>query len=61
MARTYDVIVVGCGSVGVPSAYYLAAKGLKVLGLERRSAAGQGENKAAIPARDVHVEGKPRD
>jgi sarcosine oxidase subunit beta len=48
MARTYDVIVVGCGSVGVPSAYYLAAKGLKVLGLERRSAAGQGENKAAI-------------
>jgi sarcosine oxidase subunit beta len=55
MARTYDVIVVGCGSVGVPSAYYLAAKGLKVLGLDRRSAVGQGDNKAAIGgARATH-------
>lgn len=44
----YDVIVVGAGSVGVPSAYYLANRGLKVLVLERRSAVGQGDNKAAI-------------
>jgi sarcosine oxidase subunit beta len=45
---TYDAIVVGAGSVGVPSAWALARRGLKVLILERRSAVGQGENKAAI-------------
>jgi sarcosine oxidase subunit beta len=45
---SFDVIVVGGGSVGVPSAHYLAARGLKVLVLERRPAVGQGENKAAI-------------
>ncbi|MBW2529432.1 MAG: FAD-binding oxidoreductase [Deltaproteobacteria bacterium] len=48
MADTYDVIVVGAGSVGVPSAYYLAKRGLRVLLLDRRSAVGQGDNKAAI-------------
>ncbi len=48
MAETYDAIVVGGGSVGMPSAYYLAERGLKVLVLERRSAVGQGDNKAAI-------------
>ena len=45
---TFDVIVVGGGSVGVPSAYYLAKRGLKVLVLERCPAVGQGQNKAAI-------------
>ena len=44
----YDVIVVGGGSVGVPSAYELARRGLSVLVLERRPAVGQGDNKAAI-------------
>ena len=44
----YDVIVVGAGSVGNPTALSLAAAGLKVLVLERRSAPGQGDNKAAI-------------
>lgn len=48
MAGTYDAIVVGGGSVGVPSAYYLARRGLKVLVVDRRPAVGQGENKAAI-------------
>lgn len=48
MASTYDAIVVGGGSVGVPSAFYLAQRGLKVLVLDRRSAVGQGENKCAI-------------
>ena len=46
--KTYDVIVVGCGSVGNPTAYHLAEAGMKVLVLERRPAAGQGDNKAAI-------------
>ncbi len=44
----YDVIVVGCGSVGNPTAYHLAKAGLKVLVLDKRTAAGQGENKTAI-------------
>ena len=48
MSRRYDAIVVGGGSVGVPSAYYLAQRGLKVLVLDRRPAVGQGDNKAAI-------------
>jgi len=46
--KTYDAIVVGGGSVGVPSAYNLAKRGLKVLVIDRRSAVGQGDNKAAI-------------
>jgi sarcosine oxidase, subunit beta len=45
---TFDAIVVGGGSVGVPSAWELSKRGLKVLVLESRSAVGQGENKAAI-------------
>jgi sarcosine oxidase subunit beta len=47
-SHTYDAIVVGAGSVGVPSAYYLAKRGLRVLVIDRRPAVGQGENKAAI-------------
>ena len=44
----YDAIVVGSGSVGNPTACFLAKTGLRVLVLERRSASGQGDNKAAI-------------
>lgn len=44
----YDVIVVGCGSVGNPTAFQLAQAGLKVLVLDRRASAGQGDNKTAI-------------
>jgi len=45
---TYDVIVVGAGSVGNPTACFLAQAGLRVLVIERRAASGQGDNKAAI-------------
>ena len=48
LGSVYDVIVVGAGSVGNPAAWRLAGAGLKVLVLERRAAAGQGDNKAAI-------------
>jgi len=48
MKNNYDVIVVGAGSVGNPTAFALAKKGLKVLVIEKRSASGQGDNKAAI-------------
>ncbi len=46
--KSFDAIVVGGGSVGVPSAYNLAKRGLKVLLIDRRPAVGQGDNKAAI-------------
>lgn len=35
MATTYDVIVVGLGSMGSSAAYHLARRGVRVLGLER--------------------------
>lgn len=46
--RSWDVIVVGAGSVGTPTACFLARAGLKVLAIDRRAAAGQGDNKSAI-------------
>ncbi len=44
----YDVIVVGAGSVGNPTALQLSQAGLQVLVIDYRSSAGQGENKTAI-------------
>ena len=46
--KTYDVIVIGAGSVGVPAAWAMARSGLSVLVLERLASPGQGSNKAAI-------------
>ena len=45
---TYDVIIVGAGSVGVPTAMALAEKGLKPLVIDMHASPGQGENKHAI-------------
>lgn len=44
----FDAIVIGAGSVGNPTAYFLAREGLRVLVLDELSASGQGQNKAAI-------------
>ncbi len=44
----YDVIVIGAGSVGVPTAYFLAKRGKKVLCIDKNASSGQGQNKAAI-------------
>ena len=44
----YDVIVIGAGSVGNPTAYFLAEEGLKVLTIDELASSGQGQNKAAI-------------
>ena len=44
----YDVIVVGAGSIGVPTAMALAESGVKTLVLDRNPSPGQGENKKAI-------------
>jgi len=46
--KNFDAIVLGAGSIGAPTAYYLAKKGLKVLVLESVPSVGQGSNKRAI-------------
>ena len=48
MKQHYDVIVMGAGSVGVPTAYFLTEMGYSVLCLDKHASAGQGQNKAAI-------------
>ena len=48
MPEEFDVIVIGAGSVGNPTAYFLAREGLRVLVLDELAASGQGQNKAAI-------------
>ncbi|MFA6317727.1 MAG: FAD-binding oxidoreductase [Elusimicrobiota bacterium] len=47
-AKTYDLVVIGAGSVGVPVALYGRRAGLSVLVLDRLASPGQGENKSAI-------------
>jgi len=45
---TYDVIIAGAGSVGVPTAMALAQLGIKPLVIDMHPSPGQGENKHAI-------------
>ena len=45
---SYDVIVAGAGSVGVPTAMSLAELGIKALVIDMHPSPGQGENKHAI-------------
>ena len=44
----YDVIIVGAGSVGVPTAMSLAELGIRPLVIDMHPSPGQGENKHAI-------------
>ena len=44
----FDVIVIGAGSVGVPTAMALGEKGFRTLVLDWRPSQGQGQNKHAI-------------
>lgn len=46
--NNYDVIIAGAGSVGTPTAYYMAKAGLKVLVIDQLASSGQGSNKHAI-------------
>ena len=45
---TYDVIIIGAGSVGTPVSFFLAEAGLKTLVIEKFASVGQGSNKSAI-------------
>jgi sarcosine oxidase, subunit beta len=44
----YDVVIIGAGSVGAPTALAMARDGLDVLVLDSLPSQGQGSNKAAI-------------
>ena len=44
----YDIIIIGAGSVGVPSSYFLARAGFKVLVIDSLPSVGQASNKHAI-------------
>lgn len=46
--KNYDVVIIGAGSVGVPTAMAIAEKGISVLCIDSLSAPGQGNNKKAI-------------
>ncbi|HTP56187.1 MAG TPA: FAD-binding oxidoreductase [Thermoplasmata archaeon] len=48
MRPEFDAIVIGAGSVGNPTAYFLARAGARTLVLDERASSGQGQNKAAI-------------
>jgi len=55
--RSYDIIVIGAGSVGTPLAMSLASAGLRVLCVDQMASAGQGNNKCAIGGtRATHTE-----
>jgi len=45
---TYDVIIIGAGSIGTPSAYFLSKAGFSVLVIDKFPSAGQASNKHAI-------------
>jgi sarcosine oxidase, subunit beta len=46
--NTFDIIIIGGGSIGVPTAYYLAKAGLSVLVIDQLPSVGQSSNKHAI-------------
>ena len=46
--RAFDVIIVGAGSVGTPTAMVLAEQGLRTLVIDKFPSVGQGSNKHAL-------------
>ena len=44
----FDVIIVGAGSIGVPTAMALGEMGIKTMVVDKNPSPGQGENKKAI-------------
>ena len=46
--KVYDAIMVGAGSIGLPTAFFMAQAGLEPLVIDQFASPGQGSNKAAI-------------
>jgi sarcosine oxidase subunit beta len=46
--NNYDVIIIGAGSIGVPTAYFMGQKGIDVLVIDMYPSVGQASNKHAI-------------
>lgn len=46
--KVYDAVIIGAGSVGLPTAFFLTKAGLKPLVVDQFASPGQGSNKAAI-------------
>jgi len=46
--NSYDAIIIGAGSIGTPTAYFLAKAGLSVLVIDPLPSVGQASNKHAI-------------
>jgi sarcosine oxidase subunit beta len=46
--KVYDAVIVGAGSVGLPTAFFIAEAGLEPLVIDQFASPGQGCNKAAI-------------
>jgi sarcosine oxidase, subunit beta len=46
--KTYDIVIAGAGSVGVPLSWQLASRGFKVAVLDHEPSWGRGQNRAAI-------------
>ncbi len=53
----YDVVIIGAGSLGAPTALFLSQAGFRVAVIDKNASAGQGENKHAIGGvRATHTE-----
>ena len=46
--KTYDVIIIGAGSIGLPLAYYLSSKKINTACIDSEASWGRGQNRAAI-------------
>jgi sarcosine oxidase subunit beta len=46
--KSFDIIIIGAGSVGTPTAMFLAEAGMRTLVIDKFPSAGQGSNKHAI-------------
>ena len=46
--KTYDIVIAGAGSIGVPLSWQLAERGLKVAVIDQEASWGRGQNRAAI-------------
>jgi len=46
--KSYDIVIIGAGSIGVPLSYYCAKRGFEVAVVEREASWGRGQNRAAI-------------